>query len=72
MECKKYPAHSTYPSASNKTQESDKQIQEPFIGVKRLLDQDLNELKDIKGKLATSLQIGQVKLWMNNFLHTLR
>ena len=48
VECKKYPAHSTYPSASNKTQESEKQIQETLIGVKRVLDQGLNELHDKK------------------------
>ena len=46
VECKKYPAHSTYSSASNKTHESEKQIQETLTGVKRVLDQGLNELQD--------------------------
>ena len=50
VECKKYPAHSTYPSGSNKTQESEKQIQETLIGVKHVLDQGLNELQDKKKK----------------------
>ena len=36
--------------ASNKTQESEKQIQESLIGVKRVLDQGLNELQDKKKK----------------------
>ena len=46
VECNKYPAHSTCPSASNKTQESEKQIQETLIGVKHVLDQGLNELHE--------------------------
>ena len=53
VECKKYPAHSTYPRASNKTQESEKQIHETLIGVKRVLDQGLNELQEKKCNFFT-------------------
>ncbi len=56
-ECKKYLVHSPYP-ASNKTQESEKQIQETLIGVKRVVDQGLNELAEKKMKTCNSFTDG--------------
>ena len=53
-ECKKYPVHSTYPSATNKTKESHKQIQETLIVVKRVLDRGLNDLQEKKMKTCNS------------------
>ena len=64
-ECKKYSVHSTYPS--NTTKESDRQIQETLIGVKRVLDQGLNDLQEKKMKTCNSFTDGLSQIMDEQF-----
>ena len=66
-ECKKYPVHSTCPSATNKTKESHKQIQETLIDVKCVLDQGLNDLQEKKMKTCNSFTDGLSQLMDEQF-----